>query len=212
MTKKIQKFFINNKEIKLEAEFFQSGSNPVSAALLVHPHPQFGGNMLNNVVSGVFNIFIKNDISSLRFNFRAVGGSSGEHSSGRGELSDVKACVDFLINEKKIEKIFICGYSYGAAMGCSAVNYSEKIVGFAAISFPWDFVGLKYKKLSQSDKPKIFIQGDRDDIARYDKFKTHYETYQNPKEYRVINGADHFYWGHEDEVAFEVFNFFKLLL
>lgn len=207
-----EKIFILNENIELEAEYYPSKIVKDSAIIICHPHPQFGGNMWNNVVSAVFDIFIKNNISSLRFNFRAVGESSGKHSSGRGELSDVKACVDFLINEKKIEKIFICGYSYGAAIGCSAVNYSEKIVGFAAISFPWDFMGHKYKKLSSSEKPKIFIQGDRDDIARYDKFKIHYDTYQNPKEYKVINGADHFYWGHEDEVAFEVFNFFKSLL
>lgn len=212
MTKKIQKFFINNKEIKLEAEFFQSSSNPASAALLVHPHPQFGGNMVNNVVSGVFNNFIKNDISSLRFNFRAVGESSGEHSSGRGELSDVKACVDFLISEKKIEKIFICGYSYGAAIGCSAVNHTEKVIGYAAISFPWDFVGSKYKKISQSNKPKLFIQGDRDDVAHYAKFNEHYEFYEEPKNFKIINGADHFYRGYEKQVAELVLEFYQSLL
>jgi len=160
----------------------------------------------------VFYKLIKYDISCLRFNFRAVGRSTGTHTSGRGELSDVKACVDFLINEKKIEKIFICGYSYGAAIGCSVVNHSDKIIGFAAISFPWDFMGVKYKNLSQTDKPKLFLQGDKDEIARYDSFEAHYETYSNPKEYSIIKGADHFYGGYEDEVATEVISFYKSII
>ena len=49
----IERIFISNKEIKLEAELFQSKSakqKPIS--LLCHPHPQYGGNMYNNVVSG----------------------------------------------------------------------------------------------------------------------------------------------------------------
>ena len=58
--------------------------------------------MYNNVVTAVFNIFMSNNISCLRFNFRAVGRSTGNHSSGRGELSDVKACIDYLINNKKV--------------------------------------------------------------------------------------------------------------
>lgn len=207
-----EKFFINNDDIKLETEFFQSRSYQSLVVLVTHPHPQFGGNMHNNVVSAVFNMFKNKDISCLRFNFRAVGRSTGTHSSGRGELSDIKTCIDFLINNKNIERIFICGYSYGAAIGCSVVNYSEKIIGYASISFPWDFMGTKYKKLSQTDKPKLFIQGDRDDIANFNKFQDHYDFYNDPKESSIINGADHFYWGYEEQAADEVFRFLSSLL
>lgn len=208
----IESFFIDNEEIKLEAEFFQSSSDQTSAVLVCHPHPQFGGNMRNNVVSAVFNIFMSNDISCLRFNFRAVGRSTGSHSSGRGELSDAKACIDFLITNKQVEKIFICGYSYGAAIGCSTVSQSERIIGYASISFPWDFMGTKYKKLSQTDKPKLFIQGDRDDIANFNKFQDHFEFYNNPKAFKIIEGADHFYWGYDKQAADEVFKFYQSII
>ncbi|MFX1322073.1 MAG: alpha/beta hydrolase [Promethearchaeota archaeon] len=206
----IEKRFISNNEIKLEAEYFQSKLNKdKSVVLICHPHPQFGGNFFNNVVSAIFNILIKNDISCLRFNFRAVGRSTGTHSSGRGELSDVKACIDFLVNEKQFNKIIICGYSYGAAIGCSAVNHSDKVIGYIAISFPWDFMGIKYKELSQSEKPKYFLQGDNDTIASIDKFLTHYQYYIEPKQYEIISGADHFYWGYEDQISEKVFKFYQ---
>ncbi|GAG65224.1 unnamed protein product, partial [marine sediment metagenome] len=117
--------------------------------------------------------------------------------------------IDFLINEKNIEKIIICGYSYGAAIGCSVVNFSEKIIGYCAISFPWDFMGSKYKELSQTKKPKLFIQGNRDTIALYENFENHYNFYFEPKKYKIINGADHFYSGFEEKIAQEVSEFYN---
>ena len=207
-----EKLFVKNEEIKLEAEYCQSTSNITSAVLITHPHPRMGGSMQNNVVSGVFKKFKNSNISCLRFNFRAVGRSTGNHSNGRGELSDVRACIDFLINEKKNESIFVVGYSYGAAIGCSVVNYSEKVIGYVAISFPWDFMGAKYKKFSQSDKPKLFIQGDKDNIAVYSNFDAHYKDYQDPKKHVVIKGADHFYGGYENIIADKVYDFYMSLL
>jgi len=92
---------------------------------------------------------------------------------------------------------YFTGYSYGAAIGCSTVNYSDKIKGYCAISFPWDFMGREFKNFSQSEKPKLFIQGNRDTIANYRNFENHYNFYLEPKEYRIIDGADHFYYGYE---------------
>ncbi|MFX0009263.1 MAG: alpha/beta hydrolase [Candidatus Hermodarchaeota archaeon] len=204
----IKKLFINNKKIILEAELFKTEADEQKIALLLtHPHPGYGGNMYNNVVTAVFDKFINKGITSLRFNFRGVGSSTGSFTDGSGELSDVQACIDFLLLKLKCDTIFICGYSYGAAIGCSAVNYSEKIIGYAAVSFPWDFMGEKYKILSQTNKPKLFIQGDRDELAVYSKFEPHFKSYSDPKASKIINGADHFYWGFENLVADEVYNY-----
>ncbi len=208
-----EKLFIKNNEIKLEAEYFISKTNINNPIVLIcHPHPQYGGNMYNNVVSGVFNMLNKNEISCLRFNFRAVGRSTGNHSDGTGELDDVKACIDFLINEKNHDKLIICGYSYGAAIGCSAINYSDKVISYISISFPWDFVGSKYRKLSQSNKPKLFIQGDQDTVARFDRFEENFKYYMAPKIRKIIMGADHFYWGYEEQIAREVLKFYNSLI
>jgi len=205
--------FIKNNEIKLEAEYFQSKSdikNPV--IIICHPHPQYGGNMYNNVVSGVFNKLKNNDISCLRFNFRGVGKSTGNHSGDLGEINDVKICIDFLINEKIYERIIICGYSYGAAIGCSAINYSDKVISYISISFPWDFMGSKYKELSQSNKPKLFIQGNQDTIANYEHFEEHFNSYTDPKVSKIIDGADHFYWGYEEEISDEILRYYNSLI
>jgi alpha/beta superfamily hydrolase len=168
--------------------------------------------MYNNVVSGVFNKFVKNDISCMRFNFRGVGHSTGNHTNGKGELSDVKACIDHLTQILQFDRLFICGYSYGAAIGCSAVNYSEKIIGYCAISFPWDYMGIEYKEFSQSTSPKLFIQGNKDTVAPYEHFMKHYNFYSEPKKFRIIEGADHFFQGFEETISKEVMNFYKSIL
>ena len=97
-------------------------------------------------------------------------------------------------------------------MACSVINHDDKIKGYAAIAFPWDFMGSYFKEKAQSDKPKLFIQGDRDSIAHYGKFKKHYDYYNEPKKHEIINGTDHFYGGRENEVANFVLEFFKSLI
>jgi alpha/beta superfamily hydrolase len=70
-------------------------------------------------------------------------------------------------------------------------------------------MGKNFKKLSQSDKTKLFIQGDRDDIAVYNNFKNHYSFYHDPKTFEIIKGADHFYWGYENKLATLVISFYN---
>jgi alpha/beta superfamily hydrolase len=164
--------------------------------------------MHNNVISSIFNELQENDISCLRFNFRGVGKSIAMHSGVNAELADVRTCIDYLINEN-FDKILICGYSYGAAIGCSLVNYSERVLGFCAISFPWDFMGKEFKESTQTSKPKLFIQGTMDNIASFDKFDFHYDYYKEPKSRFIVEGADHFYWGYESIISQEVLKFTK---
>jgi len=206
---KTENLFILNNEIKLEAELFKPKlDESLLCVLITHPHPQYGGNMFNNVVSGIFYKLIERNISCLRFNFRSVGRSTGSFSNGTGELSDVHTCVDFLINEQKFKSILLCGYSYGAAIGCSSIEYSDSIIGYVSVSFPWDFMGTKYKDMSQSTKPKLFIQGSKDNVAMYEKFEENFGFYLEPKFKKIID-TDHFYGGYEVQVAEEVLNFLR---
>jgi alpha/beta superfamily hydrolase len=65
--------------------------------------------------------------------------------------------------------------------------------------------------MSQSNKPKLFIQGNKDTIANFANFDEHFDYYYEPKTYKIIDGADHFYWGYEDEVVSEILKFYKSL-
>lgn len=56
---------------------------------------------------------------SLRFNFRGVGRSAGQHDAGRGEVEDVVATVDWL-RTRGDGPLLLAGFSFGAQMALRA--------------------------------------------------------------------------------------------
>src|SRR5690349_9297011 len=56
---------------------------PAMAAVVCHPHPQFGGTMHNKVVFRIAQALGDLTIPALRFNFRGVGRSTGAYDEGR---------------------------------------------------------------------------------------------------------------------------------
>ncbi len=209
----IKKLFIQvaDSSINLETELFlPENAKSELAVILTHPHPQFGGSMWNNVTNSLFSTFSKENFPVLRFNFRGIGRSTGSYGRDKGEQEDVRACLSYLVKDEGFNKIVIIGYSYGAAIGCSIVNESENIIGYVAIAFPFDLFK-KFKELAQSTKPKLFIQGDRDDIASYYAFPDHFEDLNPPKEKKIIANCDHFYIGYESTASKCALDFVKML-
>src|SRR5579884_1047828 len=69
------------------------GDGPFPAVVVCHPHPQYGGDMSNNVVLAAVRGLRGRGIGSLRFNFRGVGRSGGSYAAGAGERDDVRAAL-----------------------------------------------------------------------------------------------------------------------
>ena len=84
---------------------------PAGVAFIAHPHPLFGGTMDNKVVQTVARAFVQNGWTAVRFNFRGVGGSAGEHDEGRGEAEDMAGLVAAFAPEGPIA---LAGFSFGA--------------------------------------------------------------------------------------------------
>jgi len=55
-----------------------------------------GGSMYNHVVETIQEAFATEGFSTLRFNFRGVGKSSGMYDEGRGEQEDILAVCRYL--------------------------------------------------------------------------------------------------------------------
>ena len=53
--------------------------------VLAHPHPLYGGDMRNPVITAMMHVFQEYSWSTLRFNFRGVGASCGTYNEGHGE-------------------------------------------------------------------------------------------------------------------------------
>src|SRR5919106_1484313 len=102
---------------RLEAILKEARERVRAVALVLHPHPLGGGTMHNKVVFRAAAALNDAGLTTLRINFRGVGQSTGEHDEGRGELEDVRAALDYLIENYPNLNITLCGFSFGARVG-----------------------------------------------------------------------------------------------
>jgi alpha/beta superfamily hydrolase len=87
-------------------------------AVLCHPHPQFGGTMDNKVVQTLARAFVQLGYTSVRFNFRGIGGSAGAWDEGRGEIDDALAVVAALRGAGR--PLVLGGFSFGGYVASQA--------------------------------------------------------------------------------------------
>src|SRR4051794_17831828 len=80
---------------RIEGRYQPAKQKGAPIAIILHPHPQFGGTMNNQIVYSLFYTFVSRGFSVLRFNFRGVGRSQGAFDHGPGELSDAAAALDW---------------------------------------------------------------------------------------------------------------------
>jgi len=177
------------------------------AAVVCHPHPLYGGDMRNNVVVAVCDALSTKGIAALRFNFHSVGGSGGSHGGGHGERADATAALDFLASQPGVDARRLClaGYSFGAVVALSTPYPS--LAALAAVSPPLtQDAGARIKPAC----PTLLVFGERDDVAPASKLESAGIDLPTGSRVVVLPG-DHFWWGHEEELAEEVATFFEEL-
>ena len=135
MDNKILEIFIPGPAGRLEAKYFKSKKNTSPVALVLQPHPQYGGTMNNKVVVETFKTFMENDFSVCRVNFRGVGKSDGEFDNGQGELADAAAALDWLERENfDNSQCWVSGFSFGSLIAMQLLMRRPEINRFVAIS------------------------------------------------------------------------------
>ena len=195
-------------DISLEGELhLPQGRGPFPSVVVCHPHPLYGGNMLNNIVVTICQALSQQSIAAFRFNFRGVGNSGGEFGEGITEQEDVKAALDFLSATPDIDtaRIGLVGYSFGAGVALPVALQDERISLLALVSpalsdFAWE-------QLKEYHRAKFIIVGDADSVISLERFRQHIEDVADPEQYQVVSGADHFWRGYEEEVARQVTRF-----
>ena len=116
MGNKVLEIFIQGPCGRLDTKYYKSPKKTAPIALILHPHPQYGGTMNNKVVVETFKNFMSNDFSVCRINFRGVGRSDGEFDNGQGELADAAAALDWIEKENfDNSQCWISGFSFGCA-------------------------------------------------------------------------------------------------
>ena len=126
---------INGPAGRLEARYHHEASTESPIALILHPHPQFGGTMNNQVVYNLYYTFAQRGFSVLRFNFRGVGRSQGVWDGGPGELSDAASALDWLQQVKPDARTcWIAGVSFGTWIAMQLLMRRPEIDGFICVA------------------------------------------------------------------------------
>ena len=179
-------------EAVLDEPVLAPGQAAQGVAVIAHPHPLFGGTMDNKVVQTLARAFVQCGWTAVRFNFRGVGASAGQHDAGQGELQDMLAVVEQVAPSGKLA---LAGFSFGSfVMSHAAVSLWEQRVLDKLV-----FVGTAASRFQVATLPlaaherSLVIHGEEDDTVPLSSVMDWARSQSLPV--TVIPGVAHFFHG-----------------
>ena len=188
---------------RLEGRFQPAKRKNGPIAIVLHPHPQFGGTMNNQIVYQLFYMFSKRGFAVLRFNFRGVGRSQGEFDHGSGELSDAAAALDWVQSvHPDAKSCWVAGFSFGAWIGMQLLMRRPEIEGFISIAPQPNLYDFTF--LAPCPSSGLIIHGENDKVAPPKDVQTLVDKLKTQKgikiDQQIIKGANHFFENNIDEL------------
>lgn len=164
-----------------------------AVAVICHPHPLHGGTMHNKVVSTLQRAARDSGAHVLRFNFRGVGRSAGEHADGVGEIADCEAMIEWARHEFSGLPIWLMGFSFGgyvaAAAACRQAVWPERLVLVAPSVERQPFA-----QLLPMAGAAVVMMGEADEVVAPEAVFTLLEGQQEVQLVRFA-GTGHFFHG-----------------
>ena len=185
--------FFGQGSIRLEGLYAFSGG--AMGAVISHPHPLMGGDMGNSIVETLAETLFTAGISTLRFNFRGVGKSTGTFDDGLGEQEDVLAAVSFM-EEQGIREILPAGYSFGAWVNAGILN-RRNLLPALFVSPPINLFCFDFQTFR--GKAGLIICGDQDPFCPTERIKS--VAAELACRLDIIPNADHFFQSQENDLA-----------
>jgi alpha/beta superfamily hydrolase len=171
---------------------------PKGAALVAHPHPMGGGTMHNKVVYRAAAGLLEAGLVTLRFNFRGVGLSTGEHDEGRGEKDDLRTALEYLEENYPNLEITFAGFSFGSRFGTETFLEDARVPRLISIGTPVD--KYDYTFLKACRKPILFVHGDADEFGSVESLRKLYDDLTCEKELVIFENCGHFFDKHLNEL------------
>jgi hypothetical protein len=154
--------------------------------------------MHNKVVFRAAKAAFQAGLPTLRFNFRGVGKSTGSFSQGIGEGEDVTAALDYLGTRFPAVPVCLIGFSFGASVALRVGANDSHVVALVGLGVPVTSANLDF--LRGVVKPKLIIQGTRDQFGPRAQVDSFYGLLAEPKQIFWVQDADHFFTGKLEEV------------
>lgn len=177
-------------------------TEPLYAALVLHPHPRHGGTMHNKVVYRLARGLRASGGAVLRFNYRGVNLSEGVYDHGVGELEDARTALAWLRARYPALPFRIAGFSFGSRI---ALRLGEQTPGagqIIAAGFPTRYGD--YAEFAAGVTPRVFIQSTNDEFGPREEFQKFHDSVTGPSRLVWIESSDHFFAGALDRLESEV--------
>ena len=210
---------VENKEIfipgpcgRIQAKYIKSKQQGAPVALVLQPHPQYGGTMNNRIVYEAYNSFYRNGFSVIRINFRGVEKSDGMFDNGQGELSDAAAALDWIERDNPgYSQCWVSGFSFGSLICMQLIMRRPEVNKFIAISPQpnvYDFTFLAPCPISG-----LIVYGKNDELVQLDSLLNLKKKLNMQKNIDVkfdsIDSANHFFKSKEKELSSSIENYIK---
>ncbi|HYM35358.1 MAG TPA: alpha/beta fold hydrolase [Steroidobacteraceae bacterium] len=173
-----------------------------NVVVICHPHPLYGGTMTNKVVHTLARTFNELGMPAVRFNFRGVGKSTGMHDDGHGETDDALAMITWAEKRWPSAKLWLAGFSFGAAMALKA-SMRRASLGHPIARLITVAPALRW--LTQLDDespgcPWLIVQGDQDDLVDAQAVRNWVASLKQPPQLEILPRTEHFFHGRLNDL------------
>ncbi|HET9484450.1 MAG TPA: alpha/beta fold hydrolase [Xanthomonadales bacterium] len=162
-------------------------------AIVCHPHPLHGGTLQNKVVTMVERSLRELGLATVRFNFRGVGASEGEHDEGEGETRDVEAIAAWIARARPGDELWLAGFSFGAYVALRAAQHLP-LRQLVLVAPPVERYG--FAALPPPPCPWLVVMGEEDEVVDPEAVYAWAAAMpHDPPQLVRMPGATHFFHG-----------------
>jgi alpha/beta superfamily hydrolase len=167
----------------MQARDLCPADDPWASAVLLHPHPDMGGDRYNNVVSALFEALPAAGVTALRFDFK-----SSDLEVAAAQTVEALGLLD-------VEPRFVVGYSFGG--GVAATISDERIAGWFLIA---PGLSMVEPVIGDDPRPKGVVAAEHDRFFSPTRLEVATGDWEETQ-LTTITGADHMFVGRTDEVV-----------
>ena len=194
---------INGEAGRIEARYHHEPGRTAPLAIVLHPHPQLGGTMNNQIVYDLYYTFVRRKFSVLRFNFRGVGRSQGLFDNGPGELSDAATALDWMQGfNPEARACWIAGVSFGSWISMQLLMRRPEIEGFISVAPPANLYDFSF--LAPCPSSGLMVNGGADRVVSTEAVSSLVERLKIQRglvvDHEVVPRANHFFEGKVNEL------------
>jgi len=178
---------------------FESSTVPDAraAAVLLHPHPEFGGNRFNIVIEALYRALPAAGVTAVRFDFSSA------------DLTEAAAEAVEALRESGTRPLVLAGYSFGADVAASIAD--PRLAGWLLVAPPLRMLPVDAFEAGRDQRPTRVL------VPEHDQFSPPARTVPAIKDWvnttvDVVPGADHFLAGATDVVVAEALDWVEQIV